>query len=131
LSPIALPMRSTALWLEEDLNAGGLPLPRGFDQKIFYQPYGKEALTACDWIGSGRGQIDELKETQAAILRVKGGLSTREVEIAKAGADWRKLFRQLQREQTLAEQLGLEFDNNPQRDGSTSGQTVMQEQSDA
>jgi lambda family phage portal protein len=120
-----------ALWLEEDLNAGGLPLPRGFDQKVFYQPYGKEAMTACDWIGSGRGQIDELKETQAAILRVKGGLSTREVEIAKAGADWRKLFRQLQRESQLAEQLGLTFDNNPQRDGSTSGQTVMQETSDA
>jgi lambda family phage portal protein len=120
-----------ALWLEEDMNAGGLPLPRGFNQRIFYQPYGKECLTACDWIGSGRGQIDELKETQAAILRVKGGLSTREVEIARAGADWRKLFRQLQREKNLAEELGLEFDNNPQRDGSTSGQTVMQESSDA
>jgi lambda family phage portal protein len=116
-----------SLWLEEDFNNGGLPLPRGFDQSILYKPYGKEALTACDWIGSGRGQIDELKETQAAILRVKGGLSTREIEIAKTGVDWRKLFRQLQREQTLADQLGLEFDNNPQRDGSTSGQTVMQE----
>jgi lambda family phage portal protein len=116
-----------ALWLEEDFNDGGLPLPRGFDQKIFYQPYGKEAITACDWIGSGRGQIDELKETQAALLRVKGGLSTREIEIAKAGQDWRKLFRQLQREQSLADELGLTFDSNLQRDATTSGQTVMQE----
>ena len=117
-----------ALWLEEDFNNGGLPLPRGFDQSVFYQPYGKESLTACDWIGSGRGQIDELKETQAAILRVKGGMSTREIEIAKAGYDWRKMFRQLARENKLADELGLAFDNNPQRDGTTSGQTVMQDQ---
>ena len=117
-----------ALWLEEDFNDGKLPLPRGFTQAIFYQPYGKESLTACDWIGSGRGQIDELKETQAALLRVKGGLSTREIEIAKFGYDWRKMFRQLAREKKLADELELEFDSNPQRDGSTSGQTVMQEQ---
>jgi capsid protein len=28
-----------------------------------------EAMSRCDWIGASRGQIDELKETQAAILR--------------------------------------------------------------
>jgi capsid protein len=64
------------VWLEEWLNAGNLPLPRGFNKSIFYQPFAKECFTACEWIGTGRGQIDELKETQAALLRVKGGLST-------------------------------------------------------
>lgn len=115
-----------ALWLEEEMNAGNLPLPRGWgDGSAFYLPFGKEALTECDWIGAGRGQIDELKETQAALLRVKGGFSTREQEIAKQGGDWRKVFRQLSREQKMAGELGLSFDTDAQRDSSTSGQTVM------
>ena len=98
-----------ALWLEEDLNAGNLPMPRNYDHNVFYDPFGKEALTACDWIGSGRGQIDELKETQAAVIRIAAGLSTRETEIAKSGGDWRKIFHQLSREAKLAETLDLEF----------------------
>lgn len=116
-----------ALWLEEDMNAGNMPLPRGFTSEVWYRPWGKESFTACDWIGAGRGQIDELKETQAALLRVKGGLSTREFEIAKQGGDWRKVFRQLEREKKLSNSLELVFDSNAQRDGSTSGQTVMQD----
>jgi lambda family phage portal protein len=120
------------LWLEEALNAGELPLPRGWNSRAFYLPYGKEAFSECDWIGAARGQIDELKETQASLLRIKGGLSTREIEIAKQGGDWRKVFRQLAREEKLRSDLGLEsFDSNPQRDGSTSGQTVMQENTDS
>lgn len=117
-----------ALWFEEDLNAGNLPLPRGWDSRVFYLPWGKEALTQCDWIGAGRGQIDELKETQAALLRIKGGLSTHEVEIARFGSDWRKTFRQLAREKKFADDLGIVIDQNKDstRDGSTSGQTVME-----
>jgi lambda family phage portal protein len=114
-----------ALWLEEWLSKELLPLPRGYTPKIFYQPFTKECLTACDWIGTGRGQIDELKETQAALLRVKGGLSTREIEIAKFGGDWRKTFRQLGREKKFAEELALTFVEDAQRDASTGGQTVM------
>lgn len=115
-----------SLWLEEDMNAGNMPMPRGFTSEVWYRPWGKECFTSCDWIGAGRGQIDELKETQAALLRVKGGLSTREFEIAKQGGDWRKTFRQLNREAKLQTELNLTFDQNAQRDGSTSGQTVMQ-----
>lgn len=96
-----------ALWLEEDLAAGNAPLPVGWDNSIFYEPYAKEALTACDWIGSGRGQIDELKETQAAMLRIKARLSTWEHELARMGFDWRKVFRQIKREQELADELEL------------------------
>lgn len=120
-----------ALWIEEDLNAGNMPLPVGFNSGIFYEPWGRECLTACDWIGAGRGQIDELKETQAAILRVKGGLSTREFEIAKQGGDFRKVFRQLSREAKLEKELGLDFSavneqGGASKDQTTSGQTVME-----
>lgn len=95
------------LWLEEDLAAGNVPLPSGWGPEIYYQPYGKEALCSCGWIGSGRGQIDELKETQAAMLRIKAGLSTVEIECARLGLDWRKLYRQLKREQDMRDELEI------------------------
>ena len=118
------------VWAEEWLNAKNLPLPRGFKSDIFYQPFAKECLTACDWIGTGRGQIDELKETQAAILRVNSGFSTREIEVAKFGGDWRKIFRQLEREQRLSNELGLSFSRDATKDQTGSGQTVMDQSSD-
>lgn len=117
-----------ALWIEEDLNSGNLPMPRNYDWRVFYQPYGKEALTSCDWIGAGLGQIDEMKETQAALLRVNGGLSTFEIEIGKMGGDWRKFFRQRQREIKLQEKYGLVFSTNAKKDGATSGAKVMNDQ---
>lgn len=46
----------------------------------------------------GRKQIDQTKETQAALLRIFGGLSTWEIELAALGRDRREVFRQLQQE---------------------------------
>jgi len=66
-----------------------------------------DAYCACDWIGAGRGQIDELKETQAAILRIKSGLSTYEDELGRLGKDWRKTLKQRARERKVATDLGL------------------------
>ena len=98
------------LWLEEEINAKQVPLPRGFTIDTFYtDPVAREALASCDWIGASRGQIDELKETQAAIMRIKSGLSTWEKEAARLGEDWRKLFRQQSRERKFAEGLELDF----------------------
>lgn len=105
------------LWLEEMVNKGMLTtLPKNragvlyTDQRLNLK---FEALARCSWIGASRGQIDELKETQAALLRINSGLATREEEIAKMGGDWRKTFRQLKREQDLIEQLGLMLPGNP------------------
>ena len=104
-----------SLWLEEDLADGNPPLPSGQTNSVFYEPYGKEALTACDWIGSGRGQIDELKETQAAMLRIKANLSTWEIELSRMGFDWRKIFRQNRREADFMGQLGITPNLNAQQ----------------
>lgn len=96
------------LWLEEALNAGQITsMPRKAPN--WYDGLNQEAYSACDWIGASMGQIDELKETQAAVLRVNNGLSTRESELARLGKDWRVVFRQLAREKSLAEKEGLEF----------------------
>ncbi|MGR9169636.1 phage portal protein [Rhizobium sp. KDH_Rht_773_N] len=86
-----------ALWLEEAINKGEITSVRR-NMPSFYEKQFKDAYTACDWVGASRGQVDELKETQAAILRINNGLSDLETENARLGADWRKRMRQMKRE---------------------------------
>lgn len=95
-------------WLEEEINRDDsvIPLPPNFD---FYDPYMREALCNCEWIGAARGQIDETKETQAALMRIDGGLSTYQKEVALLGEDFRRVFKQRAREKRLMESLGLTF----------------------
>lgn len=96
------------LWLEEQINNGQIEALKRANPPNFYEGLNAEALTACEWIGAGRGQIDEMKETQAAVLRLKTGLSTAEHEIARLhGGDYRNVFKQMKREQVLREGLGL------------------------
>jgi lambda family phage portal protein len=95
------------LWLEEEFSRGKIPLPAGAPN--FWEDINREAYSKCSWIGASRGQIDELKETQAAVLRIQNGLSTIELEAARLGLDWRVLFEQLAREKKLKEKYGLEF----------------------
>jgi lambda family phage portal protein len=101
------------LWLEEAINknmlrsfpanAAGMLYTDGVLNLMF------EALCQCDWIGAARGQIDELKETQAAVLRIKYGLSTHEDELSRLGKDWRKVYVQLERERKEREARGIEL----------------------
>lgn len=114
-----------ALWLEEAINTGEIPLPNGAGPEFFYEGLNKEALCRCEWIGASRGQIDELKETQAAALRIATGLSTYEDEIARGGKDFRRVFAQRQREERMKKEMGLEFGtstNKPNPNGDASGQ---------
>lgn len=106
-----------ALWLEEDIALGNIPLPPGKTRDWFYEPLVKEALTKCSWIGGSRGQIDEMKETQAALLRIKGGLSTYEDELGRLGKDWRKVFAQRAREEKVIKKLGLTFSMDTTKPG--------------
>lgn len=95
------------LWFEEEMAAGNLPLPPGRNRSDFYRPLMKDAYTRCTWIGAGRGQIDEPKETAAALARIDGGLSTYEDEAARLGKDYRELFAQRAKEERQAKALGL------------------------
>lgn len=97
------------LWLEEEINAGNVPLPPGRTWRDFYDPTFRDAICNAEWIGASRGQIDEKKETEAAILRIKNGLSTYEAEIARLGGDFRSVFKQRAREEGLITNLGLDF----------------------
>ena len=113
------------LWLEEKINAGAAPLPKGMGPEVFYDPLMREALTACEWIGASKGQIDELKETQAAVMRISAGLSTYEKEVARLGDDWRKLFTQRQRENKMMEKLNLTFSTDAAQPGANDAQQSM------
>ena len=98
-------------WAEEDVVSGYLPLPPGVTLRDFYNmPLVKEAMFSCEWIGSGKGQIDEMKETQAAMMRVKAGFSTQEAECARLGLDWRDVVEQLAREAKRRKELGVVSD---------------------
>ena len=106
------------LWLEEALNkrqVESLPAKfRGSNMDWLYQGQNLDAISNSEWIGASRGQIDELKETQAAVLRLKYNLSTDEDELARLGKDWRKVKRQRKREKAMDEDFGLvtEEDNS-------------------
>lgn len=96
--------------VEEFIAQNEVPLPRGFTRDDFYRPLMRDAFCRANWIGGGRGQIDELKETQAAILRVKAGFSTYEIEIARLGEDYREIFEQRAEEERLIGQHNLVLD---------------------
>ena len=118
------------LWLEEELNAGRVPLPKGMGKEIFYDPIKREALLNCTWIGASRGQIDEMKETQSAILRINSGLSTYEAEAARLGEDFRRIFKQRAREQKMMKELGLEFSTGAEKPGANDRQQLLKDKSD-
>jgi lambda family phage portal protein len=95
-----------ALWLEEAISSGEITsLPSTMPN--FWEGMNKDAYTRCDWIGSSRGQIDELKETEAAIARIESGLSTYEKEAARLGEDFRELFAQRAREKKMMMDLDI------------------------
>lgn len=105
------------LWFEEQLNAGEFNdvLPRNAPN--FYERLNADAYARCSWIGAPRGQIDELKETQAALSRIDGGLSTHEKECARFGEDYREVFRQRKREQQMIADMGLTVNSGEQVKG--------------
>lgn len=98
------------LWLEEAINKGEINLPKRAPN--WYEGLNADAYSACEWIGASRGQVDELKETQAAVLRLKYNLSTHEEEMARLGKDWRQCFAQREREKKDMEARGLQVEES-------------------
>ena len=95
-----------ALWFEEAMNKGDLTTVTK-SMPSFYDGINREAYLSCQWVGASRGQIDEMKETQAAILRIQNGLSTYEKEASRLGDDFREIFIQRAREKRMMEELGI------------------------
>ena len=98
------------LWLEEQVGQGLIDAPG------FYK--NQRAYSRARWIGPGRGWIDPVKETKAAILRIKNQISTLQVECAEQGLDWEEVLEQRAAElkywQDLAEKYGLDLGADPE-----------------
>lgn len=116
-----------ALYLEEEINAGNLPLPRGITADYFYAPLMKQAFCKAAWLGASAGQIDELKETQAALLRVKAGFSTWSIECARLGYDVRQVYKDQQRERRWQTEMDLEFALDSTKPGNRDPQGAMED----
>lgn len=95
------------LWLEEMINGGQIEAFKRQNFPSWYEGLNADAISACDWIGASRYQIDEYKETQAAALRISAGLSTAEQEIAMLGGDFRKVYKQLEREKKMRVSMNI------------------------
>jgi lambda family phage portal protein len=85
------------IWLLEAVATGRISAP-GFFRDLATQKLWSNAL----WIGPSPGQIDPVKEVQAANLRVAGGYSTHESEtVEMTGQDWDENIDILRRENQL------------------------------
>lgn len=94
------------LWLEEAIESGDITsMPK--NHPAWRDGINAEAYSSAEWLGAAMGQIDELKETQAAVLRLKYNISTLEQETGRLGRDWRQQLKQRQREHKLSDDLGI------------------------
>jgi lambda family phage portal protein len=90
-------------FLTEAVLKGRISAPGFFDD-----PAIRAAWCGAEWNGAGQGQIDPLKETQAALGRIGGNLSSHEQEaVAIDGRDWVSTVTRLGREKKKIEKLGL------------------------
>ncbi len=92
-------------WLTEAISLGRVPAP-GF---LRGDPALRQAYLGSEWTGPAPGQIDPLKEIQAAKERVELGISTLARETATlTGEDWEQIHRQAQKEQKMRQGMGLQ-----------------------
>lgn len=95
-------------WLYEAVLTGAVIAP-GFieDERI------RTAYCTASWNGPQPGQLDPVKETQAAVARVEAGFSTRTKEAAEmTGTDFEQNARIAKRENALILESGLKRIDN-------------------
>lgn len=91
-------------WMDEAVAIGRITAPGYFTDPII-----RKAYLGSMWIGPGRGMIKEKEEAEAALLKVKGGLSYLDKEIAEIhGGDFDMIHRHRKRENDMRVRDGLE-----------------------
>lgn len=90
-------------WLCEAVLRGRVSAPGFFDD-----PIRQYAYSWTEWTGPTQGQLDPVKEVQAAVLRVENGFSTRQRETAElTGGDWELNHRQRIKEENMRREAGF------------------------
>jgi len=85
-------------WLRGDIDA--------VPAEIFYE--NMEELTAADWIGPPKGQIEPVKETQGDLLQIKNKLKSRTEHALERQRDIYRVFDQLEEENEEMDARGLD-----------------------
>lgn len=82
------------IWLFEAISKGKIKAKNYFESRSKMKLW-----SSATWIGTAQGQIDPVKEVQAAKLRIENGFSTREKETQElTGMDFESNLRVLERE---------------------------------
>lgn len=100
-----VPQQMYALWLEEELDAGTLPLPANAPD--FYAPGAKAAYSRARWIGPARGHVDPEKEAKGQALLYELGSTDLQTICAEQGRDWEEVAEQRLVELQRFKELGL------------------------
>lgn len=92
------------LWFNEAVSKGRIVAPGYFNNVLI-----KKAYTNATWNGPAQGQLDPIKEVNAAITRIEHGLSTHEDECTSMnGSDFEDNVRTLKSENQLLKDANLE-----------------------
>lgn len=91
--------------ITEAVIAGKLDLP-GFERNPY--PY-----FACDWITPGWDWVDPLKDVQATMLEIQGGLSSRKTEVTARGGNVEQVDRDNAEDNNRAKGMGLFYSSVP------------------
>lgn len=93
-------------WLREAVLLGRIEI-KDFENDILI----RKAYSNAIWSGTSQGQLDPIKEVNAAILRINAGLSTRSREtIELNGGDFEQNIKILAKEQKIANEKGVILD---------------------
>ena len=93
------------MWLAEAVSQGRINMP-GF----FADPLIRKAYTNATWTGPAQGVLNPVQEVNAAVTRIKNGLSTHEDECAAInGTDFEDNVRALEMENERLAQANKAF----------------------
>ena len=89
--------------IAEAIALGRLDAPGYFDDPLI-----RDAWNGCQWVGSSRGHVQPVQEANAAVTRMKAGITTREQEAMEyGGTDYMENIAQLGREREARMAAGL------------------------
>ena len=95
-------------WLYEAVLTGAVVAPGFLESELV-----RVAYCQASWNGPQPGQLDPVKETEAAVARVEAGFSTRTKEAAEmTGTDFEQNARIAKRENELMKEAGLKLIDN-------------------
>lgn len=83
-------------WLDEAINTRKVPMPKGLKVSDYFSV--RDALSKCTWIGAGKGNTDELKDSKANEIKLRTGETNLRKIAAENGDDWKDNIMQSAKE---------------------------------